>query len=90
MREVDPEILFLMPCGFHLQDTVEAWRQTPKPDWFGDLRAAQHGAVVALDGSAYFSRPGPRIIDGLELLAEVMDPNGFRDIAPSGGWTPVD
>jgi iron complex transport system substrate-binding protein len=90
VREVDPEILFLMPCGYHLADTVREWRATPKPDWFGELRAARHGAVVALDGSAYFSRPGPRVIDGIELLAEVMDPNGFRDIAPPSGWTPVD
>jgi iron complex transport system substrate-binding protein len=89
VRDVDPEILFLMPCGFHLQDTVEEWQRTVRPDWFASSRAAQHGTVVALDGSSYFSRPGPRVIDGIELLAEVMDPNGFRDIAPPGGWTPV-
>ena len=90
VRDVDPEILFLMPCGYHLAETVEEWRRTARPDWYRDLRAVQHGAVLALDGSAYFSRPGPRVIDGIELLAEVMDPNGFRDIAPPGGWTPVD
>lgn len=89
LRDVDPEIVFLMPCGFHLQETVEAWQRTAKPEWFAASRAAQHGAVVALDGSSYFSRPGPRVIDGIELLAEVMDPAGFRDIAPSSGWTPV-
>lgn len=89
VRDVDPEILFLMPCGYHLADTVEEWARTPRPAWFEELRAARHGAVVALDGSAYFSRPGPRVMDGIELLAEVMDPNGFRDIAPPGGWTPV-
>jgi iron complex transport system substrate-binding protein len=89
VRDVDPEILFLMPCGLHLQDTVDEWQRMPRPDWFAASRAAQHGAVVALDGSSYFSRPGPRVIDGIELLAEVMDPNGFRDIAPPGGWTPV-
>ncbi len=90
VRDVDPEILFLMPCGYHLAETVEEWRRTARPEWYRDLRAVQHGAVLALDGSAYFSRPGPRVIDGIELLAEVMDPNGFRDIAPPGGWTPVD
>ncbi len=90
VRDVDPEILFLMPCGYHLADTVEEWQRTERPPWFSELRAVQHGAVVALDGSSYFSRPGPRVIDGIELLAEVMDPNGFRDIAPPGGWTPVD
>jgi iron complex transport system substrate-binding protein len=46
--------------------------------------------VFALDGSAYFSRPGPRVIDGIEMLAEIMDPEGFVDIAPPGGWAPVE
>ena len=57
--------------------------------WLAELPAVHRGAVFALDGSAYFSRPGPRVIDGIELLAEIMDPEGFVDIAPPGGWTPV-
>ena len=47
------------------------------------------GEVHALDGSAYFSRPGPRVIDGVGLLAEVMDPDGFLDEAPPHGWIPL-
>jgi len=89
VAEVDPEMLFLMPCGFHLSETVRNWARTPIPPWLGDLPAVQRGAVFAVDGSAYFSRPGPRVIDGIELLAEIMDPAGFVDIAPPGGWTPV-
>ena len=49
----------------------------------------RRGRVFALDGSAYFSRPGPRVIDGIELLAEIFDPDAFVDIAPLGSWTPV-
>ena len=82
-------MIFLMPCGFHLAETVQEWARTPKPSWLADLPAARRGAIVALDGSSYFSRPGPRVIDGIELLAEIMDPDGFVDIAPPGGWTPV-
>ena len=70
-------------------ETVQEWARTPSPPWLADLPAVQRGAVFALDGSAYFSRPGPRVIDGIELLAEIMDPDGFVDIAPPGGWTPV-
>lgn len=88
--EVDPEMLFLLPCGFHLAETVAAWRDTPKPDWLGGLPAARRGAVFAVDGSAYFSRPGPRVIDGIEMLAEIMDPDAFEDLAPIGSWTPVE
>nr|MBA2756809.1 cobalamin-binding protein [Chloroflexota bacterium] len=90
LAEVDPEMLFLMPCGYHLADTVREWARTPKPDWLDELSAVRRGAVFAVDGSAYFSRPGPRVIDGIELLAEIMDPDAFFDLAPAGGWTPVD
>jgi iron complex transport system substrate-binding protein len=90
VHEVDPEMLLLMPCGFHLAETVQEWSRTPTPPWFGDLAAVGRGAVIALDGSAYFSRPGPRVIDGIEMLAEIMDPDGFIDFAPAGGWTPVE
>ena len=89
VAEVDPEMLFLLPCGFHLAETVQAWRDTTLPPWLRELPAVQRGAVVALDGSSYFSRPGPRIIDGIEMLAEIMDPDAFRDLAPVDGWTPV-
>ena len=54
-----------------------------------DSPAVRRGAVFALDGSAYFSRPGPRVIDGVEILAEIMDPDAFEEIAPPGSWTPV-
>jgi iron complex transport system substrate-binding protein len=89
VADVDPEMIFLMPCGFHLAETVREWARTPVPDWLGEVPAVRRGAVVAVDGSAYFSRPGPRVIDGIELLAEIMDPEGFVDVAPPGGWTPV-
>ncbi len=89
VAEVDPEMLFLMPCGFHLAETIREWQRTTTPPWFQELPAVQRGAVFALDGSAYFSRPGPRVIDGIELLAEIMDPDGFVNAAPPGGWAPV-
>ncbi|MBA2701531.1 MAG: cobalamin-binding protein [Chloroflexi bacterium] len=89
LAEVDPEMMFLMPCGYHLSETVREWDRTPKPVWLADLPAIRRGALFAVDGSAYFSRPGPRVIDGIELLAEVMDPDEFVDVAPVGGWTPI-
>jgi iron complex transport system substrate-binding protein len=90
VSEVDPEMLLLMPCGFHLQDTVEEWAHTRRPPGFADLTAVRRGQVFALDGSGYFSRPGPRVIDGIELLAEIFDPDAFVDVAPPGSWTPVE
>ena len=89
IEDVDPEMILVMPCGFHLTETVAEWADTPRPQGFGEIAAARRGQLFAVDGSAYFSRPGPRVIDGIELLAEVFDPDGFVDIAPFGSWTPV-
>jgi iron complex transport system substrate-binding protein len=83
-------MLLLMPCGFHLAETVDEWSRTAAPPWLGELSAARAGAVYALDGSAYFSRPGPRVIDGVEILAGIMDPDAFGDVAPAGGWVQVE
>jgi len=85
---VDPGMLVLMPCGFHLEETVAAWRRTPRPEAWDDLEAVHRGQVFAVDGSAYFSRPGPRVIDGIELLAEIFDPEAF-ETSPPGSWTPL-
>jgi iron complex transport system substrate-binding protein len=87
--EVDPEMLLLMPCGYHLAETVAEWAQTPRPPGYPELTAVLRDRIFALDGSAYFSRPGPRVVDGIELLAEIFDPDGFVDIAPPRSWTPV-
>jgi iron complex transport system substrate-binding protein len=89
VAEVDPEMLLLMPCGLHLPETVAEWTRAAKPTWYRELTAVRRGQVFAVDGSAYFSRPGPRVIDGIELLAEILDPDAFVDVAPLGSWTPI-
>ena len=89
VREVDPEMLVLMPCGFHLAETVTEWERTPRPTGWAELEAVRRGQVFAVDGSAYFSRPGPRVIDGIGLLAEIFDPDGFVETSPLGSWTPL-
>jgi iron complex transport system substrate-binding protein len=62
-----PEIIVLMPCGFSLERTIEEYRRTSfLPGWTGP--------VYAVDGSSYFNRPGPRLIDGVEILAEIFHP----------------
>jgi iron complex transport system substrate-binding protein len=82
-------MLLLMPCGYHLPETVAEWSRTSRPAGYPELAAVRRDQIFALDGSAYFSRPGPRVIDGIELLAEIFDPDGFVDVAPPQSWTPV-
>jgi iron complex transport system substrate-binding protein len=70
----DPEVLVLLPCGF---DAERALAEVPllaeRPEWAG-LRAVRSGRAHVVDGNAYFSRPGPRVVDGIELLASLFHP----------------
>ncbi len=92
IREVDPEQLMLIPCGFDASRTAEEWRlgRSTRPAWVDDLAAVRDGEVYALDGSAYFSRPGPRIIDGVALLADLLDPGFVGGPLPGDAWLPVE
>ncbi len=78
-----------MPSEHHLAGTVGEWSRTPKPVGWRTLEAVRRGQVFAVDGSAYFHRPGPRAIDGSALLAELFDPSGFVETSPPGSWTPI-
>ena len=72
-----PEILVLMPCGFNLERTLRERERTPFPAEWSALPAVRADQVYAVDGSAYFNRPGPRLVDGLELLAAIVHPELF-------------
>jgi iron complex transport system substrate-binding protein len=70
-----PEVLVVMPCGFHLAQAIDQTKQlTTLPGW-AELPAVRDGRVFAVDANAYFARPGPRLIDGTELLAHLIHPD---------------
>ena len=91
LRDVDPEQIMLIPCGFDAPRTADEWRraEATRPAWVSELAAVRGGEVYALDGSAYFSRPGPRVIDGVELLAELFDPALASESLPADAWQHV-
>ncbi len=73
----DPELILLIPCGFGVdRAAADAGLLTRLKGW-DELKAVRNGEVYAADGSAFFSRPGPRLVDGLELLAKVIHPEVF-------------
>lgn len=75
VRAAEPEALIVMPCGFGRERAVretDALRALPGWD---ELPAVRDGRVHAVDGNAYFSRPGPRVVDGVELLASLLHPS---------------
>jgi len=85
-----PEVIVVTPCGFDLRRTVvEAERVLPSRNGWAALPAVRHGRVYAVDGNAYFSRPGPRIVDSLELLAELIHPELCAGWGPRDAWQPL-
>lgn len=89
VREVDPEQIILALCGFDARATADIYERAYIPSWFDDLRAVSEGELFAVDGSGLFSRPGPRVIDGIGLLAELFDPEGLGGAAPPDSWIPL-
>ncbi len=90
VREVDPEILVLMPAGMDLPSTVAAWARLPRPAGWSELRAVREGRVFTVDASAYFWRPGPRLLEGIEVLAEIIDPKAFDGMSVPNSFVRVD
>jgi len=77
------DVLVLMPCSFSAERTLrEVDRVTGRPGW-ETLPAAQNGQVFAVDSSSYFSRPSPRLVDGVEILAALIHPSLFQE-TPAG------
>ena len=78
IREYDPEILVVAPCGFDLDQTTENLADlTARPGW-DELTAVQEGRAYAIDGHQYVNRPGTRLVDSLEHLAGVIHPDAFE------------
>lgn len=78
----DPEIIVLMPCGFHLDETIAQFRALTLPPQWQQLSAVRRGEVYAVAGGDYFSRPGPRLVDGLEILDAILHGNGLDELPP--------
>jgi iron complex transport system substrate-binding protein len=81
-----PEVLIVMPCGCGVETAANHARQLFEyPSWSG-LPAVQNNRVYAVDASSYFARPGPRIIEGAELLAHLLHPGLFEWHGPQGAF----
>lgn len=90
VREWAPEVLVLMPCGYHLDRVLELAPQVQKLPGWSELPAVQEKQVYAVDASAYFARPGPRVVDGTELLAHLIHPESFAWSGPETAYKRLD
>lgn len=82
VRDYQPEVVILMPCGADVPKTLSELDDVQALPGWADLPAVRHGRVYAVNSGAYFSRSGPRLVDGLELLAQIIQPELFPWMAP--------
>jgi iron complex transport system substrate-binding protein len=88
IRDVDPEMLMFAPAGMRLLQAQALWRTLERPEFWPELEAVRRGQVFFVE-PVYFCRPGPRVVDGVAMLAEIFDPEGFIDTSPEDSWTPL-
>ncbi len=76
--EAAPDVIVLMPCGFDERRTLQEWAPLKDLPAWKAIPAVADGRVFAVDGSKFFNRPGPRLVDGLEILARLIHPTLFE------------
>jgi iron complex transport system substrate-binding protein len=86
IQQQDPEIIIVMPCGFSIERTIrEIDLLLNLPD-FAAMKAVKNNRFYIADGNQYFNRPGPRIVDSVEILAEIIQPKFFNFGYEGEGW----
>jgi len=86
LREADPDVVIIAPCGFDLERTQgEMHWMTERAGW-SDLRAVREGRVYLGDGNRYFNRPGPRVVETLEALVEMLHPEFCEQRLRGNAW----
>ena len=81
-----PEVLIVTPCGFNLEKVMEQSRQLVDYPGWSELPAVREGRVYAVDANSYFARPGPRVVEGTELLAHLIHPKLFSWDGPASAY----
>jgi iron complex transport system substrate-binding protein len=82
----NPEVIIVMPCGFSIARTLNEIDLLLQLPGFADLKAVKNDRLYIADGNQYFNRPGPRIVDSIEILAEIIHPKQFIFGYEGDGW----
>jgi iron complex transport system substrate-binding protein len=84
-----PEVILVSPCGFKTKDAAaQAAQLKSRPGW-NELPAVKQQRVYAVDANAYFARPGPRLVDGVELMAHLVHPERFAWTGPEDAYRQI-
>jgi iron complex transport system substrate-binding protein len=84
--EAGPEVMVLMPCGFGLKRSLETVADLSGRPGFAELPCVRSRRLAAVDGSGYFNRPGPRIVEGLRILAAVLRAEPGAPLPEGAAW----
>lgn len=84
VARADPDLIVLMPCGFDTAEVIARYSELANTPGFPSLRAVRQDNVYAVDATAYFSRPGPRVVEGVRLLARLLHPDRVPGPLPPG------
>jgi iron complex transport system substrate-binding protein len=84
--DADPDIIVAMPCGFAIERTLKEIDILLNLPGFSSLKAVKNNRLYVADGNQYLNRPGPRIVDSIELLAEIINPKQFFFGYEGNGW----
>ncbi|HEY0320691.1 MAG TPA: cobalamin-binding protein [Pyrinomonadaceae bacterium] len=79
ISEYAPDVVVMIPCGYYKEDILRQLPQSSLPEGFHELPAVKRGEVWAVDATSYFSRPGPRVVEGAEILARILHPEIFGE-----------
>jgi iron complex transport system substrate-binding protein len=89
LLQADPDVIVLMPCGFDMDRTArELGALSRRPGW-ERLKAVDYEQIYLTDGNQYFNRPGPRIVESLEILSEILHPELFNFGHAGRAWRRV-
>ena len=77
-----PEVIVVTPCGFDVKRGLQEIRLLTEREGWQSLPAVQEGQVYVVDANSYFSRSGPRVVEGLEIMAEILHPGLFSGMVP--------
>jgi iron complex transport system substrate-binding protein len=83
IRDYAPEVIVLIPCGYYKEDILRQLPEARLPEGWFELPAVRAGQVWAVDATSYFSRPGPRVVQGALILARILHPEIFGEPAPN-------
>ena len=89
LRAADPDVVVILPCGFGVERTRRELAPLLAQPGFDGLRAVRSERVYLADGHQYFNRPGPRLVESLRILCEIVHPEAFAPPEHDRGWEPL-